>query len=39
MSANALLKWLVPAALLAVVLIILKSWVTRLSTTLAEAPG
>ncbi|MFJ4089918.1 hypothetical protein, partial [Pseudomonas psychrophila] len=32
MKANALLKWLVPAALLGVVLIILKPWVPGGST-------
>lgn len=37
MKANALLKWLVPAALLAVVLIILKSWVAG-STPSPEHP-
>lgn len=36
MKANALLKWLVPGALLAVVLIILKSWVAGGSTPSAE---
>ncbi len=38
MKANALLKWLVPAALLAVVLIILKSWVAGGSTPSREHP-
>ncbi len=38
MKANALLKWLVPAALLAVVLIILKSWVAGGSTPSRENP-
>src|SRR5690606_5614171 len=38
MKANALLKWLVPAALLAVVLIILKSWVAGGSTPSPEQP-
>lgn len=41
MKANALLKWLVPGALVAVVLIILRSWVsdapTSSSTVSAEA--
>ena len=38
MKANALLKWLVPAALLAVVLIILKTWVAGGSTPSPENP-
>lgn len=38
MKANALLKWLVPAALLAVVLIILKTWVPGGSTPSPEHP-
>jgi len=38
MKANALLKWLVPGALLAVVLIILKIWVAGGSTSSAESP-
>ena len=38
MKANALLKWLVPAALLGVVLIILKTWVAGGSTRSPENP-
>ncbi|MQT50544.1 TIGR03752 family integrating conjugative element protein [Pseudomonas sp. WS 5532] len=38
MKANALLKWLVPAALLGVVMIILKSWVAGSSTPSPEPP-
>lgn len=38
MKANALLKWLVPAALLGVVLIIMKSWVAGGSTPSPEHP-
>ena len=38
MKANALLKWLVPAALLGVVLIILKIWVPGGSTPSPEHP-
>lgn len=38
MKANALLKWLVPAALLAVVLIILKTWVAGSSSSSPEKP-
>ena len=38
MKANALLKWLVPAALLGVVLIILKTWVPGGSTPSPEHP-
>lgn len=38
MKANALLKWLVPAALLGVVLIILKTWVPGGSTPFPEHP-
>ena len=38
MKANALLKWLVPAALLAVVLIILKTWVAGSNTSFPENP-
>lgn len=38
MKANALLKWLVPGALLAVVLIILKTWVASGSSPVPESP-
>ena len=38
MKANALLKWLVPGALLAVVLIILKTWVASGSSPAPESP-
>lgn len=38
MKANALLKWLVPGALLAVALIILKTWVAGGSTSSSESP-
>lgn len=38
MKANALLKWLVPGALLAVVLFILKTWVAGGSTSSPEKP-
>ncbi len=37
MKANALLKWLVPAALLAVVMIILKTWVAGSSAPAPES--
>lgn len=39
MKANTLLKWLVPGALLAVVLIILKTWVAGGSTPVQESPS
>ena len=38
MKANALLKWLLPAALLAVVVIILKTWVAGSNTSSPEHP-
>ncbi|VVO45736.1 hypothetical protein PS862_00032 [Pseudomonas fluorescens] len=37
MKANALLKWLVPGAMLAMVLIILKTWVAGGSTSAPES--
>lgn len=39
MNANALLKWLVPAALLAVVLIIMKTWVVDGTGSIPEISG
>lgn len=39
MNANALLKWLVPAALLAVVLIIMKTWVADGTGSIPEISG